>query len=138
MPDPRMNASCPDSDISIGTGDEFALMSMSQMRPPQPVTGVLLGGEDCQYAAWSECEYSCGGRSGFVCRYWFWVTGPTSVPTFAMIASGLLAWLNSAASSGICGCSAYWMPSPEVAVALSGCSVESVSYTHLRAHETPE
>src|SRR4029079_10702626 len=96
--------------------------SRSQMRPPQPVVGVLVGGEDCQYAAWSACEYSCGGKLGLTSLC---CTGPTSVPTLPMIASGLLAWLNSAAISGICACSAYWMLSADVAPgSLSGCSRE--------------
>src|SRR5262252_1431024 len=111
-----MKKSWPASEVMIGMFAGFALATMSHRRPPQPVTGVFDGGDDCQYADWSECEYSCGGSAGLEFQYSACVTGPTSVPTFAMIASGLLAWLNSAASSGICACNAYVMPSPEVAL----------------------
>src|ERR1041385_3627146 len=107
-----MKKSCPAREVMIGMLVGYAAATTSQMRPPHPVVGVLLGGDDCQYAAWSECEYSCGGSAGLEFQYSSCVTGPTSVPTLAMIASGLLAWLNSVASSGICACSAYWLRSP--------------------------
>src|SRR4051812_48048665 len=115
-----MKASWPLSPVSIGAvAPLLAVMIRSAMRPPQPVSGWLVGGEDCQYAAWSACEYSCGGKAYVPVRYCACVVGRTSVPTLATMA----AWppLNKFASSGIDGCNAYWMPSPEVIVEFNAC-----------------